>query len=282
MQLVLPSFGTPDSIARSKGRKRSSAARREASGVLYVIKDRLGIPGIEHANHSVVPSFDVDRLAHAVFAAEQLRVEFAADDGHHAERCLSSSALQALPYLTRRFDQGEELAVDGVSADVERMPALLRRHYRRPDDVHRRLQLSRGGSRIKGHGIDVGKRVDRFVVAVPLGARPPGIDLRNEQARRLPGDGVSRHGPENRIRRHRCGDAETDREHHQDSEAAAAPSCCAWPVQGNSPACSFPSFPALMWFHPCLPQRTRAHPPACSASDVPERARLEICGEAVS
>ncbi len=146
--------------------------------VHHVVDPRLRLPGSEHADDAVVVVVEVDALADAVGAAEQLVVELAVDDDDIAARLVFVRA-PGPAVFERHLEHGKEVGIGGAPRDLERPQLRIGRRQDEAGGVHRGLTRRR----VCLHqrlGIGVAEHVRRLAVLVAM-VRSEVVDLRHEQ-----------------------------------------------------------------------------------------------------
>ncbi len=147
---------------------------------LHAEEPWLRIPFAHDADDAVVVLVDVDRLADAVAAAEDLLVEPVADHRHRLPPRVVVGA-PATAVAKRHLQHREELAVDRIATELNRAadaPCACR-HHRGRDGIKRGLP---GCPMLmhQRHGVGVGQRIRRLLAGGAI-AGPPRVDLRHEQ-----------------------------------------------------------------------------------------------------
>ena len=214
----LPAVG----IAVHRQFQRLAPAVRHV-GVLGILEravvevEELGTrrPRLEHAHHAILDLAELDRLADAVRAAEDLLVGFVVqhDDGL---RPLVGGRVPALAVLERHVEHGEELVRGHAQLGVERLDAVAFRDDQRARLVHHHAARGRLGA-VQVHGVAVGQQLRRkvrlFVIVRALCA--PGVERHRVKLVALVRNRVGRHRVVDRERHGADGDAQRDRQHHQ-------------------------------------------------------------------
>ncbi len=185
-----------------------------------VVEVRHRAPFVEHADDAQGMAFDAQVAAGAVGAAEQLLVERLADH-RHARAGVVLAGGPGAAVAQRHVEHREEVGGGVARIDQLRRGAGL---VGRDDDVAAGSQRLPQAALLlqQGFRIEAGQLALRFFAGA-VAAHRFGIELHVEQAVALVRDRVAGQHVEHGQRRHRCADAQRDRQHHQRGQRLVAP-----------------------------------------------------------
>ncbi len=185
----------------------------KARGIDRIEEQRLRIPGVHYTSDAIVAAVEIDLATHAVGSSKQLVVERATNH-HHRRMGVVVRRLPAAAIQERNLEHRKRISVDSVAVLAHRQHAGVRRNHRWCHRIQRGLSF---GAVIahQAHRIGVAHRFRRLALVLRGVLRPPVVDQRHEQLRRLVGNRIVGGSAEHRVGGHRCGHAATDRHHHQ-------------------------------------------------------------------